>query len=361
MIKELNERNILPPHQAGFRPHRNTLYNIIRLERFAREQLQKRQHSAVIFFDIKAAFDTVWFDGIVYKLYDLSLPDYIILYIISFLDNRTASIEIENTISRSFLLKSGTPQGSPLSPLLYIIYTSDSMNNIHQHTEHGLFADDTALWSASNTITNLKHRLQSSANEFRNWCSSWKLTIQPTKTELLYFSPHPRKKYKNKIEIEVEDVFIKPSTSSRYLGVIFDHKLDWKTHVKHVETKAAPRISLLRFLSKLNPNANIKTMITLYKSLVRSIITYGSIILLTAKEKIWRRLQIIQNKALKASLGLPMYTSTKYVHQMGNIPEIKFYSTTLLEKSIARARAYSDITTENNLTQIHSTLGQSDL
>ncbi|CAF1446819.1 unnamed protein product, partial [Rotaria sordida] len=170
MFKEFNERNILPSHQAGFRPHRSTMYNIIRLERYAREQLQKRQHSAVIFFDIKAAFDTVWFDGIIYKLCDLRLPDYLICYILSFLDNRTASIEIENSLSKSILLKSGTPQGSPLSPLLYIIYTSDSMNNVHQHTQHGLFADDTALWTTSNTITNLNYRLQSSINEFQKWC-----------------------------------------------------------------------------------------------------------------------------------------------------------------------------------------------
>ncbi|CAF1219910.1 unnamed protein product [Rotaria sordida] len=361
MFKELNERNILPLHQAGFRSHRNTMYNIIRLERYAREQLQKRQHSAVIFFDIKAAFDTVWFDGIIYKLFDLRLPDYLICYIISFLDNRTASIEIENILSKLILLKSGTPQGSPLSPLLYIIYTSDSMNSIHQHTEYGLFADDAALWTTSNTITNLNYRLQSSINEFQKWCSSWKLTIQPTKTELLYFSPHPRKKYRKKLEIEVEDIIIKPTSSARYLGVIFDHKLDWRTQVKHVETKVASRISLLRFLSKLNPNANLNTMLTLYKSLVRSVISYGSTILLTAKENIWKRLQTIQNKALKATLGFPIYTSTKYVHSVSNIQEIKAYSTTLFEQSITRARIYDDKITENNLLKIQLHIERSDI
>jgi hypothetical protein len=148
------------------------MYNILRLERFAHGQLSKRQHSAVIFFDIKAAFDSVWFDGLVYKLFDLRLQIYLTRFIISFLEHRTASIEIENTLSRSFTLKSSTPQGSPLSPLLYTIYTSDSTNSLPQHTEYGLFADDTALWAASNTITNLKNRLQLSVNEFYTWCNS---------------------------------------------------------------------------------------------------------------------------------------------------------------------------------------------
>ena len=53
-------------------------------------------------------------------------------------------LEIENALSYPFNLKSGTSQGSSLSLLLYIIFTADSMNSIPDHTEHGLFADDTA-------------------------------------------------------------------------------------------------------------------------------------------------------------------------------------------------------------------------
>jgi hypothetical protein len=163
------------------------------------------------------------------------------------------------------------------------------------------------------------------------------LTIQPTKTELLYFSPHPRKKHKNKITIEVENTIIKPTLSARYLGVIFDHQLNWRSHIHHIETKAAPRISLLRFLSKSNSNSNSNIMINLFKSLVRSIITYGSSVLLTADEKIWKRIQIIQNKALRAALGLPVYTSTEYIHNTTNISTIKKYSIFLLQQAIARA------------------------
>jgi hypothetical protein len=72
LILELERRKILPEHQAGFRPRKSTLYNIVRLERYAREQLEKRRHAAVILFDIKAAFDSVWPDGLIYKLNDLA-------------------------------------------------------------------------------------------------------------------------------------------------------------------------------------------------------------------------------------------------------------------------------------------------
>ncbi|CAF3295405.1 unnamed protein product [Rotaria sp. Silwood2] len=147
----LERRNILPEHQAGVRPRKSTLNNIIRLTKYVQNHLHstgRRRHPAVILFDIKAAFDSVWHDGPMYKLNELRLPQYLTNYFISFVQNRTAAIEIENTLSRPFNLNSGTQQGSPLPPLLYIIYTADSTNEIPEHTEHGLFADDTALCSS---------------------------------------------------------------------------------------------------------------------------------------------------------------------------------------------------------------------
>jgi len=195
----------------------------------------RRRHAAVILFDIKAAFDSVWHDGLIYKLKDLRLPQYLINYSISFLQNRTAAIEIENILSRPFKLKSSTLQGSPLSPLLYITYTEDSMNGIPNHTEHGLFVDDTALWTSSHTISSLTSRLKQFIDEFQCWCKSWKLKLQPTKTELIHFSVHPKKKYKNPVSVKVEDTIIKPLDSTRYLGVIIEKQLNWRSHLNHIE------------------------------------------------------------------------------------------------------------------------------
>ncbi|CAF5157241.1 unnamed protein product, partial [Rotaria sp. Silwood1] len=251
----------------------------------------RRRHAAVILFDIKAAFDSVWHDGLIYKLNELRLPQYLTNYLISFLQNRTAAIEIENILSRPFNLNSGTPQGSPLSPLLYIIYTADSMNGIPEHTEHGLFADDTALWTSSNTITSLSSRLQQSIDEFQSWCNSWKLKLQPSKTELVHFTVHPRKQFKNPISVKIDDTTVKASNSTRYLGVIIDKTLNWRSHLHHIESKIAGRISLLRFLNRAAYEPNDKIMLNIFKSIARSIIIYGYPILLTANDKIWERLQ----------------------------------------------------------------------
>ncbi len=64
-------------------------------------------------------------------------------------------------------------------------------------------------------------------------------------------------------------------------------------------------------------------MLNLFKSLARSIIIYGFPIRLIANKKIWNRLQIIQNKALRVVLGSPLYTSTEYIHNVTNIPKAK--------------------------------------
>ncbi|CAF1418002.1 unnamed protein product [Rotaria sordida] len=54
---------------------------------------------------------------------------------------------------------------------------TDSMNEMPTHTEHGLFAFDTALWTSSNTISNLTLKLRQSIDEFQSWCNSWKLKL----------------------------------------------------------------------------------------------------------------------------------------------------------------------------------------
>ncbi|CAF1199840.1 unnamed protein product, partial [Rotaria magnacalcarata] len=190
------------------------------------------------------------------------------------------------------------------------------------------------LWASANTRTSLSFRLQESVDAFKSWCKSWKLKLQPNKTQMIHFTIHPMKKYKHPVEVKVDNTIIKPLDHTRLLGVIIDKQFNWRRHLDHIEAKIAPRIGLLRYLSRTAYEPNSRTMINIFKSIARTIIRYGYPVLLTANQNVWNQIQIIQNKALRAALGLPIYTSVDYIYKISNIPKIKDFATTLLKKSV---------------------------
>ena len=93
-------------------------------------------------------------------------------------------------------------------------------------------------------------------------------------------------------------------------------------------------------------------MINVFKSIVRTMIIYGYPVLLTAKQTVWDRLQIIQNKAIRTALGLPIYTSVDYIHKISSVPRIKDYAISLLQKSIQRTTTNTDNILKSHLQDI---------
>ncbi|CAF1331043.1 unnamed protein product [Rotaria magnacalcarata] len=152
--------------------------------------------------------------------------------------------------------------------------------------------------------------------------------------------------------MRVDNTIIKPLDHTRYLGVIIDQRLNWRRHLGHIETKCAPRICLLRYLSRTAYEPNSRTVINIFKSIASTIIIYGYLVLLTAEKNVSNRIQIIQDKALRTALGLSIYTSVDYIRKISNIPKIKDYATTLLKQFIQTATANNDITLKKHLQDI---------
>ena len=86
-------------------------------------------------------------------------------------------------------------------------------------------------------------------------------------------------------------------------------------------------------------------MANLYKFLVRPILTYSGYILLKADSNFWNRMQIMQNEALRATLGVPIYTSTEYIHNQTRIPKIKDHAIVLLKNAMKNSEINGDETT----------------
>ena len=89
ILHEVSVRGLMRDEQFGFRPRHSTSLQLARLvERITRNFGEKRLTGAV-FLDVAKAFDTVWIEGLLYKLTLLNFPSYIVHTISSYLRGRT--------------------------------------------------------------------------------------------------------------------------------------------------------------------------------------------------------------------------------------------------------------------------------
>ena len=88
----------------------------------------------------------------------------------TFRKTREAYIELPDNKSSTFKIHIGAPQGSVLSPLLFIIYLNDFLDTEPCHFK---FADDNAIILQGSDTDDLVSKLRHSCRNIENWCKQW--------------------------------------------------------------------------------------------------------------------------------------------------------------------------------------------
>jgi len=124
ILHVVSDRGLLWDEQFGFRPRHSTSLQLARfIERITRNFGEKRLTGAV-FLDVAKAFDTVWIDGLLYKLTLFNFPSYIVHTISSCLRDRTFEASFQTATSSRRGMKAGVAQGGLISPVLFSLSTT---------------------------------------------------------------------------------------------------------------------------------------------------------------------------------------------------------------------------------------------
>jgi hypothetical protein len=141
-------KHLLPDGQMGNRRGRSTDLAVRMVIEAATEARRSGGVASLLQLNIKGAFDAVhhqWMECILRKA---GYPEWCQQWVRSYLADRTAYFVFDSQRSRDFDIKAGVPQGSPLSPVLFLLYIAtlyEDLQAAHQQLIIVGFADDTNL------------------------------------------------------------------------------------------------------------------------------------------------------------------------------------------------------------------------
>lgn len=160
---------------------------------------------------------------------------------------------------------------------------------------------DLVIYMSHKNLQKVEHLLQLAVNKVIGWCDKNGFKMSDGKTKLVHY----RRLYKNVGSpcIYMNGILIPCENSHKFLGLIFDKKLNWNEHISDLVTQCKKRINIIKMLANRDWGSDRGTLLTLYKTLIRSKIDYGSAVYSSARTTQLKKLDVIQNLAIRISIG----------------------------------------------------------
>lgn len=273
MTSFLTDNNILNPEQSGFRKLYSTSTAVTQVSDFILEEMGKNKYVGAVLIDLKKAFDTVDHKILLKKLFCYGFRNAAFSWLESYLSDRRQVTLVNNWTSDVIAEGSyGVPQGSVLGPLLFLVYINDLKSAIQLSFFH-LYADDTIIICSCDSTQELKLSLEQDLKDISNWLKLNKLTINTSKTEVIFFGNKSRLKSCNDVAIRYDGIPLVSKSKVKYLGVVFDKNLSWKNQIKSLVGKSYHKLSKIRYISS---NLTSDTKNLLVNALVMPYLYYCS-------------------------------------------------------------------------------------
>jgi len=324
----LNERivtycdkyNVISDAQFGFRRGLSKTDAIFSLHSLVQHFLQNKQRLYVAFVDLKKCFDSIYRNGLWFKLYKSSIDGKVLRIIRNMYTNVKSRVKQCNDLSDFIEYSVGLRQGEVLSPALVSLFLEDLELFLQNDTTSGLklfdivliilmFADDMCILSET------PEGLQSSLNRLYEYCQNWGIEVNSSKTKVMVF--RKRGKVLDNEQWTYGGNILENVDSFNYLGTVFNYTGSFNLNNEYIVGKALKALNVLLANCKKMP-LKPKLLCQLFDSFVGSILSYAAEVWGYTKAKEIERIHL---KFCKRILNVPVNSCSAAVYgELGRHP-----------------------------------------
>jgi len=261
--------------QCGSLPGRSTSDATLVLQHNVESFHRLRYKVSTLFLDLKGGFDNVESPSLLSLLRKKGVSPYLVQWVGSFLGDRTCRLTFQGSPRNFAPVSVGVPQGSPISPLLFVIYVS----SLHLEIPRSLiisYVDDFAVTVASPSYRTNVRLLQKSFSALKRRASPINISFSVPKTELIHWRTTRSNEPPCSLPVQLEDQLFYPQSRLKWLGFIFTPAFDPRSHFSRRYTLANAALATIRRLSPPGMGLPPYLCLSLARSLLAPILLYGS-------------------------------------------------------------------------------------
>lgn len=312
----VEDRDLIPNFQFGFRSGCSTTEQVHRVVKHISDDLEGGRYCNAVFLDVRQAFDKVWHEGLITKIQSC-LPIKIVNLIRSYLTDRTFFVAQGNEETSLNGIGAGVPQGGVLPPLLYALYSADMP--VARGVKIAMYADDTAIMASDSNPRNASKKLQNALNLIEGWLDKWRISVNEAKSVQVTFTL----KRDNCPQVKINDKLIPAQDDVKYLGLHLDKRLTWRKHIFAKRCQLGIKLRKMYWLMGRKSKLSMANKVLLYKCMLKPVWTYGIELWGTASNSNVEILQRFQNKTLRQIVNAPWYVPNELIRNDLKIPTVK--------------------------------------